>query len=551
MIQQTASGASLTSTDSKSLPIQSRSRFTTHFTSSRAALPGPSVLGWLIPLLWTLALGVWGLPRQHTVWRDEAATWQVAERSTPEILHMLRHVDVVHGLYYLLMHMLFSLFGAGTTTLRLPSVLATAVAAACVAVIGRRLAGPAAGLAGGLAFGLLPSVQFYLQEGRPYALVAAGAGVSTLLFVAALQDGDQARHRTRRWMGYGGAVLVCGLLNWFSLLILPAHLATLLWSRAGRREWASWAAASGVAVLAVLPLALFSRGQSAQVSWIPPLTWHMVIGPGVLLLIGGVCALVERSRADRAGRPDTGRARTDRPTTDRPSTDPPRTRRLSVAAVGLPLLAVPQLGLICMSLFQPLFLDRYILFSLLGLALLIGTAIGSAAGAVRPRFPRVARWIVPVAVALATVALLPQSLAERSPKSRVDDVMAVASDVQRLKETGDAVLFIPAARRDTESVSPTAFSGLPDIALTESPERSGTLKGLEAAPARIRTAMLARNRILLVTDVPWVARPIATARDRMKMTVLLTYFTPLSDVRVHGRRLTVYQRLHLPTRAAR
>ncbi|MBD0740327.1 glycosyltransferase family 39 protein [Streptomyces sp. CBMA29] len=513
------------------------------------------MLIWLIPPLWTLALGLWGLSRQHTVWRDEAATWQVAGRSTPEILRMLHHVDVVHGLYYLLMHALFSVFGPHTTTLRLPSVLAGAVAATCVALIGRRLAGPAAGLAGGLAFGLLPAAQFYLQEGRPYALVAAGAGVATLLLVAALQDDTGPRRRAWHWAGYSGAVLVCGLLNWFSLLILPAHLATLLWSRAAdRRTWAAWTAASAVAVLAVTPLALFSRGQSAQVSWIPPLTWHMLIGPGVLVLIGGLCAAVSGSRIAGRSRRDvlrTAPPRTDAPRTAPPRTAPPRTDRLSAAAVGLPLLAVPQLGLACASLFQPLFLDRYVLFSMLGLALLIGAAIGAAVRAARPRFPRASAWIVPVAVALAAVALLPQSLAERSPKSRVDDVMAVASDVQRLKHPGNAVLFIPSARRDAESVSPTAFSGLHDIALTETPERSGTLKGLEASPDRIRTAMLARDRILLVTDVPRIARPLTAAQDRMKMRVLLTYFTPVADVRVHGRRLTVYERLPRPARAAR
>lgn len=30
-------------------------------------------------------------------------------------------------------------------------------------------------------FGRLPAVRFHLQEGRPYALVAAGAGIATLL----------------------------------------------------------------------------------------------------------------------------------------------------------------------------------------------------------------------------------------------------------------------------------------------------------------------------------------------------------------------------------
>ncbi|MET9430124.1 hypothetical protein [Streptomyces sp. NPDC003036] len=467
---------------------------------------------WAVPVLWTLALGAWGLSRQHSVWRDEAATWQVAQRSTGEIWHMLGQVDVVHGLYYLLMHGLFATFGAGTTTLRLPSVLAMAVAAGCVTVIGRRLAGLWAGLGAGLALGLLPAVQFYLQEGRPYALVAAGAGIATLLLVTALQGRASAAH----WTAYGGTVLLCALLNWLSLLMLPAHAVTLAWTRAGRGTWARWTAASSFAMAGALPLILFSRTQSGQVSWIPPLTWHMLIGPAVLLAIGALGAL-----ADRPSHPGG---------------------RLSVAAVGLPLLAVPQLGLIGLSLFQPLFLDRYVLFSMLGLALLIGTALGSAVRALTPRFPRASSWLVPVAVTVAVVALLPQSLSKRSPASRVDDVLAVSADVRRLKHPGDAVLFVPAARRDTALVSPDDFAGLSDIALAVTPVASGTLKGEEANPARIRTAMLAQHRILLVTDAAKVARPVSAERDKVKTAVLKEHFRAVSDEQVRGRRVTVYER---------
>ncbi|MFJ9573489.1 glycosyltransferase family 39 protein [Streptomyces bacillaris] len=473
-----------------------------------------------IPALWTLALGLWGLSRQDSVWRDEAATWQVARRSTAEITQMLGNVDVVHGLYYLLMHGLFELFGPGTTVLRLPSVAATAVAAACVAALGHRLAGPWAGLGGGLALGLLPTVQFYLQEGRPYALVAAGAGVSTLLLVTLLEGRGRAVH----WVAYGGTVAVSGLLNWLSLLILPAHLLTLLLSGRGGRGCHDlaglgkrWAVAAGAAVACVLPLVLFSRSQSAQVSWIPPLTWHMLIGPAVLLAVGGAGALMDRRFPHR---PDG----------------------LSAAAVGLPLLVVPHLGLAGLSLIQPLFLDRYVLFSLLGLALLIGAAIGVAVRTVSRRLPRAGWWLLPAIVAVAAVALLPQALAKRSPASRVDDVLAAADDVRRLKRPGDAVLFFPSARRDTRLVSPDAFSGLEDIALARTPERSGTLKGVEAEPARIRAAMLTHRRILLVTDAPAVSRPPATERDRMKRSVLRNHFRIVTDGQTRGRRVTLYER---------
>ncbi|MFJ6568715.1 glycosyltransferase family 39 protein [Streptomyces sp. NPDC091292] len=492
---------------------------TSHIRAFRRRLPLRPPL-WLVPVVWTVALGLWGLSRRHSVWRDEAATWQVAERSTGDIWHMLGQVDAVHGLYYLLMHGLFELFGPGTTTLRLPSVLAGAVAAACVTVIGERLAGAWGGLGGGLAFGLLPAMQFYLQEGRPYALVAAGAALATLLLVTALEG----RARPWHWMAYGTTVVLSALLNWLSLLMLPAHLATLLWTRAARGTWTRWAAASAAALAGALPLILFSRGQAGQLSWIPPMTWHMLIGPAILLTIGGLGARLDR----------------------------PRAGHLSAAAVGLPLLAIPQLALIGISLQKPLFVDRYVVFSLVGLSLLIGTGLGAAVRRAGPRFPRASRWLVPAVVLVALVGLLPQSLAKRSPSSRVDDVLAIAADVRRVKQPGDAVLFLPAARRDTKSVSPQAFTGLRDIALAKSPEASGTLKGTEIPPSHLRTTMLAEPRILLITDAPDAAKPTTGPRDRAMTAILRKYFTPTTDHQSRGRRLTLYERrtpnLHAPLR---
>lgn len=88
---------------------------------------------------------------------------------------------------------------------------------------------------------------------------------------------------------------------------------------------------------------------------------------------------------------------------------------------------MPQLGLVGLSLVQPLFLDRYVLFSMLGLALLIGAALGAAVRATAPRFPKAAGLLVPGVVGVAVLALLPVELGKRAPASRVDDVLAVAA----------------------------------------------------------------------------------------------------------------------------
>src|SRR5437879_6453214 len=68
------------------------------------------------PALLALALGLWGITREHSMWRDEAATWQASHRSLAEIVHLVGQADVVHGLYYAVMHGVFALFGDGLVT---------------------------------------------------------------------------------------------------------------------------------------------------------------------------------------------------------------------------------------------------------------------------------------------------------------------------------------------------------------------------------------------------------------------------------------------------
>ncbi|WPB96345.1 glycosyltransferase family 39 protein [Streptomyces malaysiensis] len=138
-------------------------------------------------MLW---LGLWGLDR-GTMWRDESATYQMARRTLPQIRDVLGTVDAVHGLYYVLMHPLLAL-RPSEVTLRLPSVLAAVATTALVAALGCRLARPRVGLWAGLLYAATPVVTHYAQEGRSYALVAAGGAWATYLLVDAAGVGPRA-----------------------------------------------------------------------------------------------------------------------------------------------------------------------------------------------------------------------------------------------------------------------------------------------------------------------------------------------------------------------
>ncbi|WP_234326586.1 glycosyltransferase family 39 protein [Streptomyces sp. NRRL S-337] len=469
------------------------------------------------PAVLALVLGLWGITREHSMWRDEAATWQAAHRSLTEIGRMVGQVDVVHGLYYAVMHGVFAVFGDSLVTLRLPSVLATATACGLTALVGARLSTGTAGTAAGLALAVVPAVQEHAQEGRPYALVLAFVVLATWLLVSALERPDG-----RRWAGYVVATLIAAWLNWFSLFALVAHGVTMVCVRPGRTRLVRWTLAASGAVAAALPVILTSRTQSSQVSWIKPLGWSTVLGVLITVTVAALCTRLPQAR-------EVARPRAEAPPT-----------RLNLAVVALPLCAVPQVGLVLISLVKPLYVTRYVLFAYVGLALLIGVLLGVVLATIAARFRTDARVLLPVAVTLALLTLLPFELRLRTEESRIDDVLSAAARVGDVRDTADGVLYIPAARRDTALVSPQEFAGLRDLALAQGPVASGTLKGIEAEPRDIERAMLGARRIVLVTDPG--PRQADTVRDLTKQRVLRERFVRCSASVARGRQVDLYER---------
>src|SRR5690606_28549559 len=123
---------------------------------------------WTLPAVVAFAVSSIRLGRRQ-LWRDELATWVAARLSYPELAEESTRVDAVHGPYYALMHAWVGLVGDSEVALRLPSVLAAAVAAGATAEIGRRLYGPYAGLLAGLVLATAPAMSRYAQEARQYS----------------------------------------------------------------------------------------------------------------------------------------------------------------------------------------------------------------------------------------------------------------------------------------------------------------------------------------------------------------------------------------------
>ncbi|MFF4588925.1 glycosyltransferase family 39 protein [Streptomyces sp. NPDC001388] len=496
-----------------------------------------------------LALGLWGLDRGG-MWRDEVVTFQVARRSVPQIWRLLHGVDAVHGLYYLLLHAVLAV-RPGEVVLRLPSVGAAVAAAGLVAALGARLARPRVGLWAGLLYATTPLVGHYAQEGRSYALVAAGAAAATLLLVRALQG--------RSWWAYGVALALTCLLHELAVLLVPAHAVTLLYARVGRRAWARWGAASGAAGLVLLPLALVSSSQSGQVAWLPRpgpgsahRLLHAFLGPGGPVF--WTCLFLALVAL-------------------------PGPRRLTLAAVALPWAVVPPLTLLAVSQLRPMYDDRYVLYALAGAPLLVATGadrlLGAASSRTPGRLPGAAfsrtpgrlpgaassrtpgrlpgavssrtpsrkararatrrpalRVLAPLAGALAVVLAfahhLPLHRQDRTLRARPDTPAAVSALAARELRAGDAVVFLLAIGRRAKAAYPEGFRGVRDVALAAPGPVSGTLYGRERGAAELRRRLLALDRLWVFAEPyalrsPWYPRnPV----ERVKLTVVTEDFVP-------------------------
>ena len=221
---------------------------------------------WCWPALLTLLLGFYQLGRPE-LWRDELASWTLGTRPLSSLIATARHTGATQLAYYLLLHVWIAAFGDSVDAMRSLSVLTMAAAAACVAVLGRRLAGARAGLCSGLVFALVPSVSRFAQEVRFYALEVLVATLATLLLLRALD-----RPSARRWLAYAACLALLGYVDLVALSVVAGHAVAvaLRWhqDRDNRQLWFAAAAAAGLA--ACLPLAVLGSAQAAdQVKWIP------------------------------------------------------------------------------------------------------------------------------------------------------------------------------------------------------------------------------------------------------------------------------------------
>jgi mannosyltransferase len=404
------------------------------------------------------------------------------------------------------------------------------MAAAGIAVIGRRCLSPAAGLLAGLMYGCAVPVTRYAQEARSYAMVTAVAVLGTYLLVRGMRD--DGRHPWRWFAGYGLAIVVLGLLNLNAVFLVPAHAVTLLTvSSKAAGTWIRWAVAAGLAAAALVPFALAAHGQEFQVEWLPEpsgkMVWTLVRfmagGPGMvvpvllLALVGAFTGFVTHE-----------------------------TRPLT--AVALPWLVVPPtLMLVASLLDEPLFMYRYAVFCLPALALLTGAGLARLASLGRPALGGIA---LAAAVAVVAVPSLPRHDAIRRQDSRPDDLRTPAEVLRSKAQDGDVLVHLAGVVRWGASAYPDAYRRPQDVGLRKTPVHAANLKGRDKYPRQLRRPLQAASRVWVMSSRS-LGRPLAPpVKRRMEIIREMGPWRVAGTWKYRGGKLTLYVRTQ-PYRTSR
>lgn len=310
-------------------------------------------------------------------WLDEAFTSQRVHLDPGSLIadsFTNRHMPT----YFLLLQLLMP-FGSSDAWLRIPSALFGALSAGMVYVIARRVADRGAAIVAGLLMALSPLQVQYGQEARSYTLVALLITVALWGLVRLAQRPERAALDLRRpdaerqgWLAYTlGTIGALDVLGDAAPWLIVANVSLFLIWRSLRQQApaaapggfrANWLLSLLAILLCCLPfyvaiLAASDGHMLQKFDWIPQLSWHhlwVVIGSAYLMrmvavvrlglfhtavpLLGALVALLGGVGLFRTRRSLAGRV-------------------LLLGFATLPLL------ILAVSLFKPMLMPRYILWS--------------------------------------------------------------------------------------------------------------------------------------------------------------------------------------------
>lgn len=378
----------------------------------------------LLPPLVIALLGGWLVSHRYGFWFDELYTAEVGPLPLGRLMEALVRgegtIDYLRDAppsynapYYAVVHVWLALtpFGPDEVGLRMLSLVAMVGAVAVFTGAVARLADRRTGLIAGLILATNPFVVAYAGEARSYALALLATALAAL-GLARWLDGEPGA-----LLLYGLATCAAGLAHWFALLVLAAFaVAALVLRRRQAVPLVVTTVSAALPALAVVGIALANGVGGSGAEWIrdvglgvPRLLLRSWTGGDPTLLAAMVAAVV------------AGAVRGRRPQSD--------ARVVALCWVGIPVGAVTVAELV-----HPVYVDRYLLPAVVGLAVL--AALGVA------RCPQ--RWL-PLALGALLAASVTATVSNLGHGPR-EDVRGAIAMVAAGHQPGEPV--VAAARWD-------------------------------------------------------------------------------------------------------
>ncbi|MGC2110171.1 MAG: glycosyltransferase family 39 protein [Candidatus Korobacteraceae bacterium] len=371
----------------------------------------------LILLLLTLA-GAW-LRLSHlgskSLWLDEGATVALARASWQHFAWVWWHGEAnLQTIYFLLMRG-WTHFGLSEAWLRLPSALFGIASIPLIFVVARKFMGWALALAAAALLSFSPTHVAYSQEARSYTLAILLVLLSSYLFERAVELG-----RRSDWALWTVTGILAFYSHDFAALVLVAQAGSLLF-KAKPAPWKPLLICGAVIFAAALPgLTYVFRASPENLNFVwmarpsPRELWRlaMFFGGGgvkmVVALILWIAGIIAIFRNCRRGGDDFWRG------------------MLVLLWACLPVLIIALI-----SLRHPLFIQRYMIFSLPATILL--AAMGMDA---------LRKWHAGLILVVALCAMsIPTIVADYS-KPR-EDWRGASNAILSNASRGDAVVFFP------------------------------------------------------------------------------------------------------------
>jgi mannosyltransferase len=229
----------------------------------RRPISGKAAATFAAPAALMLVVALYGATNRGT-WQNEYVAWYAIRLNFTDQLRLLGVIDAVKAASFMPMHLWTSAVGDSTLSMRLPSIVAIALAAGATALIAKHLFDTTTGIVAGLLFTAIPSMSRYGQEMQPYGWTVAAVTVSTAVLLRALERPTKAI-----WVLYTIAAIAAGWTHIVGLSIVGVHW--LLYLRTAMREdrkMPAWPIAALAVISAVVPIMLWGSQQSGAISWI-------------------------------------------------------------------------------------------------------------------------------------------------------------------------------------------------------------------------------------------------------------------------------------------